>query len=130
MSAPPDRLLTAGEWAALSPGLAKALRAVGAAPVLRDAPHPWALIAALWRGGQAPILTRYDVIWWPAAPDDLSRPGRERAMSVLQHELQHVLDYRTGWLTTFRYALRPANWRYGWVLDPGRPWDAYGAEQQ
>src|SRR5204863_492309 len=76
----PDRPLAAGEWAALSGGLAGALRQAGAAPVLRDRDHPGATIAALWRGA-APILTRHDVIWWARAPDDLSAPGRERAMS-------------------------------------------------
>ena len=130
MAPRPDRPLTEGEWAALTPGLARALRGAGAAPLLRDRNHPGAAIAALWRGGQAPVLTRHDVIWWSRAADDLSRPGQEQGMSVLQHELQHVLDYRIGWLTLVRYVLRPANWSYDWAITPGRPWDDYGAEQR
>ncbi|HWA63847.1 MAG TPA: hypothetical protein VG939_20900 [Caulobacteraceae bacterium] len=124
-----ERSLTAGERAALSPGLAEALDAAGAAPVLRDAAHPGARIAALWRGS-VPILTRGDVIWWPGAPDDLSAPGLERAMAVLQHELQHVLDYRQGLLTGLGYLANPRNWIYGFDLGEGRAWAAWGAEQR
>jgi hypothetical protein len=51
-------------------------------------------------------------------------------MSVLQHELQHVLDYAEGWLTAVGYLLDPSHWTYAWRIEPGRPWDAYGAEQR
>ena len=103
------------------------MRAAGAAPRLEPFAHPAARIAGLWRGG-IPILTRGEVIWWPAASSDLSTPGREREMAVLQHELQHVLDFATGRLTAFRYLTHPRHWTYRWVL--GAPWDAYGAEQR
>ena len=121
------RPLTDGEWGALSPGLATALRAAGAEPLVRAAAHPAARIAALWRGG-VPILTRGDLIWWPRAAADLSAPGLERAMAVLQHELQHVLDYRLGRLTALRYIVDPREWTYRWRL--GGDWSGYGAEQR
>jgi hypothetical protein len=123
------RPLTVGEWDAVSAGLARALRAVGAKPRLEPRAHPAARIAGIWRGG-TPILTRGEAIWWPGAPPDLSAPGRERGMAVLQHELQHVLDFATGWLTAFRYLTRPRHWTYGWRLREGASWDTYGAEQR
>jgi hypothetical protein len=121
--------LTPGEWDAVSPGLAQALRAVGANPSLEPRAHPAARIAGFWRG-ETPILTREEVIWWPGAPPDLSAPGRERGMAVLQHELQHVLDFTTGWLTPLRYLTHPRHWTYRWRLREGASWDAYGAEQR
>ncbi|HLZ85303.1 MAG TPA: hypothetical protein VKQ54_17205 [Caulobacteraceae bacterium] len=121
--------MTLGEWAALSPGLARALGDAGATPAIEPRAHPAARIAALWRGG-TPILTRGEVIWWPGAPEDLSAPGRERGMAVLQHELQHVLDFASGWLTAFRYLTCTRHWTYRWRLSEGSHWDAYGAEQR
>ncbi|MDB5479134.1 MAG: hypothetical protein JWO83_187 [Caulobacteraceae bacterium] len=123
------RPLTLGEWDAVSPGLARALREAGAAPRLEPRAHPAARVAALWRRG-TPILTRGEVIWWPAAPADLSAPGRERGMAVLQHELQHVLDYASGWLTALRYLARARHWTYRWRLSADATWDAFGAEQR
>jgi len=121
------RPLTDGEWRALSPGLVQALKAVGAAPAIVPRPHRAAQMASLWRGGQT-ILTRGDAIWWPDAPADLSISLR--CMPVLQHELQHVLDYRLGQLTAVRYLTNPLNWTYRWRLKAGRPWRAFGAEQR
>jgi hypothetical protein len=118
--------LTAGEWAALSGGLREALMASGAAPTIRARAHPAARVSALWRGS-VPILARGDTIWWPGAPADLSGGP---AMALLQHELQHVLDYRTGWLTAARYLAGPRHWRYGYELAPETAWDALGAEQR
>jgi len=137
-----SRALTPGEWGAVSPGLARALREAGAQPSLEPRAHPAARVAALWRGGTpiltrggTPILTRGDVIWWPATPPDLSAPGHERGMSILQHELQHVLDFATGWLTAVRYLTHPRHWTYRWRLPDdasagGGAWDAFGAEQR
>ena len=51
-------------------------------------------------------------------------------MAVLQHELQHVLDYRLGWLTAARYLIHSRHWTYAWTLRPGAAWDDYGAEQR
>jgi len=124
-----SRALTPGEWDAVSPGLARALRDAGAEPRLEPRAHPAARVAGLWRGG-TPILTRGEVIWWPRAPADLSGPGRERGMAVLQHELQHVLDFATGWLTALGYLTGPRHWTYRWRLRDGVAWDAYGAEQR
>ena len=75
------------------------------------------------------MLTSGDIIWWPAAPGDLSDTGLERGMAILQHELQHVLDYRTGWLTAARYLGDPRHWVYGFDVTRGR-WEALGAEQR
>ena len=121
-----DRGLTAGEWAGLSAGLREALVAAGASPTIRAAAHPAARVSAIWRGS-VPILARGDQIWWPRAPGDLSG-GPE--MALLQHELQHVLDYRTGWLTGARYLADPRHWRYGYELGPQTAWATLGAEQR
>ena len=51
-------------------------------------------------------------------------------MAILQHELQHVLDYALGWLTAFRYLTQPRHWTYRWRLSEGAGWDAFGAEQR
>jgi hypothetical protein len=51
-------------------------------------------------------------------------------MAVLQHELQHVLDYKIGWLTGWRYVTNPRHWTYDWRLEAVRDWDALGAEQR
>lgn len=123
------RSLTPGEWRSLSGGLAAALRAAGARPSLRPAAHPAARLAAIWRR-RTPILTRGDTIWWPAAPPDLSAAGRERGMATLQHELQHVLDYRIGWLTAAGYLSSPRHWTYRWRLEDISDWDDLGAEQR
>ena len=122
------RDLTSGEWGALSVGLAKALRAAEARPCVVARAHPGARVAALWRGA-VPVLTRGDQIWWPNAPPDFSAPGLERGMAVLQHELQHVLDYRDGWLTAFTYLTDPRHWTYRWSLEDA-VWDELGAEQR
>jgi len=124
-----SRHLTKGEWRSLSPGLNAALRAAGARPILKAAAHPAARVAALWRGAP-PILARGDTIWWPAAPLDLSAPSRAPAMAILQHELQHVLDYRTGWLTAAGYLSNPRHWTYAWRLEDVARWDDLGAEQR
>jgi hypothetical protein len=123
------RPLTPGEWAALSPGLMDALRKAGSKPVIRDGAHPGAKVAKAWRG-KTPILTRGDDIWWPGASEDFSRPGREAGMAVLQHELQHVLEYATGQLTAAAYLTDPRNWTYGYKLGPDSRWSDFGAEQR
>ena len=51
-------------------------------------------------------------------------------MAVLQHELQHVLDYRQGRMTALRYLADPREWTYDWRLKPGADWRSYGAEQR
>ena len=89
-------------------------------------PHPGARIAAAWRG-EVPILTRGDLVFWPRAPADLSGT---RMVAVLQHELQHVLDYATGRLTAWRYLGHPRHWSY--AIDPAwmGDFDSLGAEQR
>ncbi len=131
-AAPPpsrSRSLTAGEWRAIHPGLVRALETAGARPTIVGRAHPAARIAAIWRGG-VPVLTRRDAIWWPAAPDDLSHPGFEHHLAILQHELQHVLDYRTGRLSAFTYLTRPSDWRYDYSAHRHLDWSRLGAEQR
>lgn len=121
------RALTAEEEGALSPGLLPALRASGARPLIvaRSAWLAW--VAALWRG-EPPILAWRDRIYWPDALTDLSLDPRR--MAILQHELQHVLEYRTGALGPLRYGLNPRNWRYAYPTGEGAAWARLGAEQR
>ena len=51
-------------------------------------------------------------------------------MAVLQHELQHILDFAEGRLTVLGYLLLPRNWRYRWELSDRLSWDRLGAEQR
>ena len=125
-----SRELTPGEWTSLSPGLAGALRDRGARPRLREAAHLGARIAGVLRGTPPPVLTRGDMIWWPATPPDLSVSGCEADMAVLQHELQHVLDYRIGWLSAVRYLSHPRHWTYDFTLAATTRWNDLGAEQR
>jgi hypothetical protein len=125
---PKGRPISDAERAALSPGLLRALGDAGAEPRLVDAAHPGARLVALWRG-RAPILVRGACIYWPGAPEDLSGAG-DRALAVLQHELQHVLDYALGELTGRGYLLRPRNWRYRYALTAASRWRDFGAEQR
>jgi hypothetical protein len=122
------RPLTGGEWRALSLGLEAALLASGARPRIVSKAHPGARIAAAWRGS-VPILTRGDAIFWPGAPPDLSEAG-PRGLAILQHELQHVLDYRSGRLTAARYLGDPREWTYGVEDAIPRGFDRLGAEQR
>jgi hypothetical protein len=105
--------------------LARALRTAGVEPRISDRAHAFAVIAGLWRG-ETPILALGRTVHWPRAPADLSGTG---AMSVLQHELQHVLDYATGALTPAGYAFLPRNWTYR-VPAGGADWAGLGAEQR
>lgn len=119
------RPLTPGEWRGLSAGLETALAAAGATPRIVGRPHPAARIAAAWRGS-VPILARGDAIFWPGAPEELSGT----AMATLQHELQHVLDYRIGRLTAARYLIDPREWVYDVAIDGAAAFDRLGAEQR
>jgi hypothetical protein len=120
------RALTDGEWAGLSPGLAAALRAAGVDPRVDDRPHPAAWLGAL-RFRSVPIMAVGRTIWWPGAGADFGGTG---AMPVLQHELQHLLDYGERRLTIAGYLAQPRHWTYRWSLDPPVAWDHRGAEQR
>ena len=122
------RPLTEGERAALSLGLDNALAESGVEPLIVARPSIPALIAAFWRG-RSPVMVLGRRIFWPGALEDFSQ-GPPRAMSVLQHELQHVLEFRTGALTLFTYVLWPGNWRYGYRLTYTTAWTSLGAEQR
>lgn len=124
-----SRVLTAGETAALSPGLLAALERSGAAPEIVSSAHPAARLAALWRGG-VPVLTRGDAIYWPNAPEDASAPGRLGDLVLLQHELHHVLEYAQRRLSTARYLLDPRNWSYRLPPEALWDWSRLGAEQR
>ena len=123
------RGLTETERAALSPGLADALDAAGARPRIVPRASPLAHVVRLWRGS-TPIMALGQTIWWQGAPEDLSRPGLERQMSILQHELQHVLEFAGRDLSFVGYALLPFNWTYRYRLTPQTRWRDLGAEQR
>lgn len=120
------RRLTAGEWSALSPGLEAALAALNVTPQIEDRPHFAAQLARV-RFGSVPILTLGSTIWWPRASADVSSSTQ---IGVLQHELQHVLDFAEGRLTALRYLIFPHNWTYRWQLTEHLSWSRLGAEQR
>ena len=99
----------------------------GAFPRIVAAASPLARVSYLWRG-HTPVLTLGDRIYWGRAPEDCS--PQPAAMALLQHELQHVLDYATGRLSWLGYAADPRNWTY--TLPPQQRWDwkRLGAEQR
>jgi hypothetical protein len=119
------RPLTDAERRLLSPGLLAALEAAGAAPVIIPRAAWLARLTWLWRG-HVPILTRGRKIYWPNAGADFS--ATPNAMAVLQHELQHVLDFSTGRLSALGYLLNPRNWTYR--LPEVWDWQRLGAEQR
>lgn len=121
-----ERGLTAAEWTQISRGLAEALHARRVRPRIRPVAHPAATIAALWFGSR-PIIAIGSTIWWPGAPSDFAGSS---AMAILQHELQHVLDYAQGRMSVGRYLLWPPNWRYELTLTPDLRWERLGAEQR
>jgi hypothetical protein len=51
-------------------------------------------------------------------------------MAVLQHELQHILDYATGELTALGYLAHPRHWTYAIRPSPETRWADLGAEQR
>ena len=122
------RHLTPGERARLSPGLVIALGGAGVSPLLLNRTHPGAGIAGLWRGSP-PILARPGRIFWPGALTDYAEAPAE-AFATLQHELQHLLDYAIGALTSLGYLSSPADWRYQYRLSEASRWEDFGAEQR
>jgi hypothetical protein len=124
-----ERRLTEAERAALNPGLVRALDRVKAEPMIVAKASVLASVAGLWRG-HIPILTMHHRIFWPGAPPCLANCARPQAMATLQHELHHVLEYKTGQLSLLGYAMRPQDWFYSYKLELGRGWDRYGAEQR
>ena len=64
---------------------------------------------------------------WPNASRDFAGTAD---MAVLQHELQHLLEFATGRLSVAGYLLLPRNWTYRWGLGPELRWDRLGAEQR
>ena len=121
------RRLTLPEEAALSPGLLGALAEARVAPTIVARPAIGARVAGLWRGS-VPVLAWYGRIFWPGALTDVSLDPRR--MALLQHELQHVLEYATGELGPIRYGLNPRNWRYAYDALDGVEWARFGAEQR
>jgi len=123
------RGLTEGEWGAISPGLAKALAGAGVRPRILARVCLPARLAQIRFGG-APIMVLGERVHWKGAHKDFSLPGLENLMAVLQHELQHVLEFATGELSALRYVLSPRNWGYAYRVDEGSAWRDYGAEQR
>jgi hypothetical protein len=120
------RELSPGERAELSDGLIEALSAAGVTPMVDERPHPAAFLARL-RFGSLPIMAVGRTVWWPNARRDFAGTGD---MAVLQHELQHILDFAEGRLTVLGYLLLPRNWGYRWELSGRLSWDRLGAEQR
>ena len=125
-----ERLLTAGEWSALSAGLALALSRAGVQPRIVARPAIGARIAALWRGGAVPVLAWSQTLYWPGARTDFAVAHGWREMAVLQHELHHLWEYAVGDLSPLGYGLDPRNWRYRYRLQPHARWSDFGAEQR
>ena len=125
-----QRLLTDREWSALSDGLAVALAQVGVQPRIVARPVIGTRLAALWRGGTAPVLAWKDTVYWPGALEDFAVPHAWREMAILQHELHHLWEYAVGDLTWLRYGLNPRNWVYRYRLKPHSRWSDFGAEQR
>jgi hypothetical protein len=123
------RELTDGEWGAVSPGLARALVEAGARPRILARVCLPARLAQIRFGG-APIMVLGERVHWKGAHRDFSQPGLEHLMAVLQHELQHVLEFATGELSALRYVLSPRNWGYGYEITSGAKWRDFGAEQR
>jgi hypothetical protein len=120
------RELSSAERADLSNGLVNALSVAGVRPMIDGRAHPAALLARL-RFGSLPIMAVGRTLWWPNARRDFAGSGD---MAILQHELQHILDFAEGRLTVLSYLLLPRNWRYRWELSDCRSWDRLGAEQR
>jgi hypothetical protein len=120
------RELSSAERADLSVGLVRALSAAQVEPLVDRRPHPAAFLARL-RFGSLPIMAVGRTIWWPNARQDFAGT---REMAILQHELQHILDFAQGRLTVLGYLLLPRNWSYRWELSDGLSWDRLGAEQR
>jgi hypothetical protein len=110
----------------MSPGLAAALVARDVRPEIEDRPH-FAAHLARWRFRSVPILALETTIWWPKDAADFAGT---RQMGVLQHELQHVLDFAEGRLTALGYLTGPHNWTYRWQLVEHLDWSRLGAEQR
>ncbi len=121
------RPLTHSEIAGLPPGLVAAVDV--AAVEMVAAHHPLSHLSKLFRGYHV-ILVRGRRVFWPGLPADLG--GHALQMSVLGHELVHVWQYAHG-MTLWRYILRDVFGqlgRYDYRPEPGKPYTAYGYEQQ
>ena len=122
-----SRPLTAGEIAALPPGLVAAVDVAGVR--LIGAHHTLSRLSQIVRG-YALILVRGQRIFWPGLTEDMSPDPLQ--MSVLGHELVHVWQYATG-MTVWRYILRDVIGhlgRYAYRILPGKVFADYGYEQQ
>lgn len=122
-----QRPLTKAERDALSAGLWSALTESGVQPLIVARPSLPALIVSVWRGG-APVMVLGRRIYWPGALTDFA--ARPELMSVLQHELQHALEFGRGELSRLSYLLKPTNWIYRYRLGAGALWSDFGAEQR
>jgi len=121
------RALTAAEIQALPPGLLAAVPS--GEVVLIAAHHPLSLLSQTLRG-YALIVVRGRQIFWPGLVADMS--GDAGRLSVLAHELVHVWQYETG-MTLVKYLWRDVIrrlGRYAYRMQPGKPFTAYGYEQQ
>ena len=93
--------------------------------------HP-ASVAATWIGRGRQFVVRGDRIFAPDGKGARSKDYCAQAVdwaAVLAHELTHVWQYQHGVLSAARYLLS-GDWRYSYMLEPGRRFLEYGFEQQ
>ena len=112
-----SRSFTPGERALVPETFARELPLSSVRIVLR-AHNPFARTKVLVRGRR---------IFWPGAPEDVSRQG-VGLQTLLVHELAHVWQYETGRLTALRYLTDPRNWQYGYAA--GSEFESLGTEAQ
>ena len=112
-----SRNLTHGERALIPADFARELPLESVRIVLR-AHNPFARTKVLVRGRR---------IFWPGAPEDVSREGAG-LQTLLVHELAHVWQYESGRLTALRYLTDPRNWQYGYTA--GSEFESLGIEAQ
>lgn len=120
------RSLTSAEWGDLSAGLAAALQRANVHPLIENRAHPAAVFGIL-RFGSPPVMAIGRTVWWPGAREDFSGGS---SMAVLQHELQHLLDYAEKRLSVIGYLLGPRHWNYSYDLSRPLDWNRLGAEQR
>lgn len=121
------RSLTPAEIAALPAGLAAAVDMAEVELVAGH--HPLSRLSQALRG-YALIVVRGRRVFWPGLTGDMG--GDRLRMTVLGHELVHVWQYANG-MTLLSYGLRDVigrMGRYAYRLVAGKPYAAYGYEQQ
>ena len=114
--APPERPLAASERDLLPAALARDVD-FDRVRILRAAHNPYAALMRI-------TVVRGSRIFWPEAPNEATTLGQR---AHLAHELVHVWQYQALRKTGIELLL---DRRYRYDLAPGKPFRAYGWEQQ